>query len=224
MIGKVSFLLFLSCAAAVPLFEASAQSYSTQTKHTTVHTGAALVSHVAPVTAIQAPANSYSTVTFGHSAVHAAPAIAYSAPVVHHAQVYQSAPIVHAAPLVHTAPIVHTAPLVHTAPIVHSAPLLHTAVHSVPVVKYEQEQYAPANYQYKYGVEDHHTGDIKSHEESREGDLVKGSYSLHEADGTIRTVRYTADKNGFNADVQKSGHAVVSHAVPTNTLVGVLHH
>lgn len=42
---------------------------------------------------------------------------------------------------------------------------------------------------------------------------MKGSYSLAEPDGTIRTVHYTADDhNGFNAVVEKSGHAV--HPVP----------
>ncbi|KAI4464367.1 structural contituent of cuticle [Holotrichia oblita] len=35
-----------------------------------------------------------------------------------------------------------------------------------------------------------------------------GSYSLHEPDGTIRTVHYTADKkNGFNARVVREGQA-----------------
>ncbi|KAG8236201.1 hypothetical protein J437_LFUL015575 [Ladona fulva] len=68
---------------------------------------------------------------------------------------------------------------------------------------------APAHYSFNYGVEDHHTGDIKSQHEEREGDVVKGSYSLHEADGTVRTVHYTADPhNGFNAVVERSGHAV----------------
>lgn len=37
---------------------------------------------------------------------------------------------------------------------------------------------------------------------------MKGSYSLAEPDGTIRTVHYTADDhNGFNAVVTRSGHA-----------------
>jgi hypothetical protein len=58
-------------------------------------------------------------------------------------------------------------------------------------------------------VADAHTGDKKSHSETRDGDVVKGHYSLVEADGTTRTVHYTADKhNGFNAHVTKSGHAV----------------
>lgn len=37
------------------------------------------------------------------------------------------------------------------------------------------------------------TGDQKSQQESRSGDVVQGSYSLVEPDGTRRTVEYTAD-------------------------------
>ncbi|RZC32948.1 Chitin bind 4 domain containing protein [Asbolus verrucosus] len=80
---------------------------------------------------------------------------------------------------------------------------------------YEGEigQYAYPKYQYSYGVNDPHTGDHKSQEEVRDGDVVKGSYSLAEPDGTIRTVHYTADDhNGFNAVVTKEGLAV--HPVP----------
>lgn len=55
-------------------------------------------------------------------------------------------------------------------------------------------------------MNDYHTGDIKSQQESRDGDLVKGQYSLVEPDGSIRTVEYTADKHsGFNAIVRKIG-------------------
>lgn len=49
-------------------------------------------------------------------------------------------------------------------------------------------------YEYEYKVEDPHTGDKKYQHESRDGDVVKGVYSLHEADGSIRTVEYTSDK------------------------------
>ncbi|XP_014103784.1 adult-specific cuticular protein ACP-20 [Bactrocera oleae] len=75
---------------------------------------------------------------------------------------------------------------------------------------YEQEEehvdyYAPPKYAFKYGVNDFHTGDVKSQHESRDGDSVKGQYSLVEPDGSIRTVDYTADKhNGFNAVVHKT--------------------
>ena len=62
------------------------------------------------------------------------------------------------------------------------------------------------NYIFNYGVKDLHTGDIKSQWEHRDGDIVKGQYSLVEPDGSIRTVDYTADAhNGFNAVVKKSG-------------------
>ncbi|XP_074100640.1 uncharacterized protein LOC141528472 [Cotesia typhae] len=77
------------------------------------------------------------------------------------------------------------------------------------------DTYAPAKYAFNYGVNDPHTGDVKSQEEVREGDVVKGSYRLNEPDGTIRVVEYTADPhNGFNAVVKKIGHAVHRAPVP----------
>lgn len=73
-------------------------------------------------------------------------------------------------------------------------------------------------YHYNYGVADSHTGDVKSQHEVRDGDVVKGSYSLVEPDGSVRTVEYTADDhNGFNAVVHKTAptvHAVAAHAAP----------
>ncbi|XP_058976188.1 adult-specific cuticular protein ACP-20-like [Musca domestica] len=63
-------------------------------------------------------------------------------------------------------------------------------------------------YDFAYGVEDSKTGDVKEHQESRDGDNVKGSYSLKESDGTTRLVTYTSDKkSGFEATVHKIGGA-----------------
>ncbi|CAD6996243.1 pupal cuticle protein Edg-84A-like [Ceratitis capitata] len=63
-------------------------------------------------------------------------------------------------------------------------------------------------YAFDYGVKDTHTGDHKSQWEHRDGDHVKGGYTLAEADGTTRVVEYSADgHNGFNAVVKKIGHA-----------------
>ncbi|KAK3908045.1 Cuticle protein 19 [Frankliniella fusca] len=74
-------------------------------------------------------------------------------------------------------------------------------------------------YAFKYGVHDAHTGDVKSASEHRDGDVVKGEYSLLQPDGTTRTVHYTADDhNGFNAVVTNSGHAVHAHAAPVLAL------
>lgn len=59
-------------------------------------------------------------------------------------------------------------------------------------------------YAYAYNVQDAITGDSKSQQEVRDGDVVKGSYSVVDADGSLRTVFYTADPiNGFNAIVQR---------------------
>ncbi|XP_077294530.1 uncharacterized protein LOC143917031 [Arctopsyche grandis] len=67
------------------------------------------------------------------------------------------------------------------------------------------DYFAYPKYSFKYGVNDFHSGDIKSHHETRDGDTVKGQYSVVEPDGSIRTVDYTADKhNGFNAVVHKT--------------------
>ncbi|XP_055645154.1 adult-specific cuticular protein ACP-20-like [Toxorhynchites rutilus septentrionalis] len=63
-------------------------------------------------------------------------------------------------------------------------------------------------YKFEYGVKDHKTGDNKQQWEHRDGDVVKGQYSLYEPDGTKRIVEYTADKhNGFQAHVKRVGHA-----------------
>ncbi|GBP84952.1 Cuticle protein 8 [Eumeta japonica] len=82
----------------------------------------------------------------------------------------------------------------------YAAPgLLHSplALHAEPV--------AYPKYAFNYGVKDPHTGDFKSQQEERDGDVVKGSYSLVEPDGSTRTVAYSADDHsGFNAIVHKT--------------------
>ncbi|XP_034949899.1 cuticle protein 19-like [Chelonus insularis] len=77
------------------------------------------------------------------------------------------------------------------------------------------DYYKYPQYAFNYGVNDPHTGDVKSQQEVRDGDVVKGSYTINEPDGTIRVVEYTADDHsGFNAVVKKIGHAI--HPVPTS--------
>ncbi|XP_059471657.1 cuticle protein 19-like [Neocloeon triangulifer] len=100
---------------------------------------------------------------------------------------------------------------------VSTNPLYTTATYPVvsnhhpvaPVVDY----YSRPSYSFGYGVNDPHTGDQKNQWEIRDGDVVKGEYSLVEPDGSVRTVSYTADAiNGFNAVVKKSGKSV--HPTP----------
>ncbi|XP_072940703.1 uncharacterized protein [Epargyreus clarus] len=103
----------------------------------------------------------------------------------------------------------------HAAPVHYAAPA-HVVAHAEP---YD----AHPRYDFAYSVTDSHTGDNKSQHESRDGDAVHGEYSLHEADGSIRTVHYTADDhNGFNAVVSHSapGHhaAPAVHAAPAHII------
>lgn len=104
-----------------------------------------------------------------------------------------------AAPYYAPAPVHYAPAPVHYAPApAHYAPApAHYAAHEV----YPD---SVPEYSFGYSVSDAHTGDAKSQHETRHGDVVKGSYSLVEPDGTIRTVKYTADHvNGFNAVVDR---------------------
>nr|XP_022903298.1 cuticle protein 7-like [Onthophagus taurus] len=101
----------------------------------------------------------------------------------------------------------------------YSAPVVAPIVAAHEPSK-DVDYHAYPKYEFNYGVSDGHTGDVKSQHETRDGDVVKGSYSLHEADGTIRTVHYTADDhNGFNAVVERSGHAAHPHVAPVKAFV-----
>ncbi|CAB3229022.1 unnamed protein product [Arctia plantaginis] len=68
------------------------------------------------------------------------------------------------------------------------------------------DYYAFPRYAFNYAVRDPYTGDNKAQWEKRDGDVVKGAYSLVEPDGNLRVVEYWADdKSGFNAVVKKLG-------------------
>ncbi|XP_018328746.1 cuticle protein 19-like [Agrilus planipennis] len=80
--------------------------------------------------------------------------------------------------------------------------------YSVGEYEHKPEPYHYPKYAFNYEVNDPWTGDKKQQYEERDGDEVKGTYSLKEADGTTRVVQYKADKhNGFNAVVHKVGKA-----------------
>ncbi|CAG9784934.1 unnamed protein product [Diatraea saccharalis] len=56
------------------------------------------------------------------------------------------------------------------------------------------------SYSYSYGVADSRTGDVKTVWETKEGDTVKGHYSVVQPDGSTKTVEYSAGPNtGFTA-------------------------
>lgn len=124
------------------------------------------------------------------------PAVVRSAPLLAHPG--QAVVAARAAPLVAAPAPVFAA---RAAPVV-AAPVLAKTV--------DLDDAYP-QYQFAYSVNDVLTGDNKAHEEIRDGDVVKGFYSLVEADGSLRRVNYYADPiNGFNAVVQKSAPVVAA--------------
>uniref|UniRef100_A0AAG5CTD0 Uncharacterized protein n=1 Tax=Anopheles atroparvus TaxID=41427 RepID=A0AAG5CTD0_ANOAO len=67
----------------------------------------------------------------------------------------------------------------------------------------DRSDYDNEDYSYGYAVRDELSGDIKSQQEVRNGDRVRGQYRTVESDGTERIVDYTADDyRGFNAVVR----------------------
>nr|QGT33375.1 cuticular protein 22 [Microplitis mediator] len=83
-----------------------------------------------------------------------------------------------------------------------------------PVLAKLEDFDAVPQYSFAYDVQDALTGDSKAQYETRNGDVVQGSYSLIEADGTRRIVDYTADPvNGFNAVVNREPAVAVAPVV-----------
>ncbi|XP_031769384.2 uncharacterized protein LOC113511881 [Galleria mellonella] len=73
-------------------------------------------------------------------------------------------------------------------------------------IKHDSSNTENPSYSFSYGVSDSRTGDIKAVWETKEGDTVKGHYSVVEPDGSMRTVEYSAGPNsGFQAVVNNPG-------------------
>lgn len=69
----------------------------------------------------------------------------------------------------------------------------------------------PSNYAFGYSVNDEYTGEDFSHTEVRDGYTTSGEYRVALPDGRIQIVTYTADDNGYHADVKYEG---VPHPAP----------
>lgn len=153
----------------------------------------------------------------------------YSQPLLAQQQVLAPQPYFSSQPLIASQPLVRTAapflaapapifaaapaPIVAPAPVVAAgSPVIAAKAIAAPVINAEADDIP--QYQFAYNVQDTLTGDSKTQEETRDGDIVKGSYSLIEPDGSRRTVNYYADPiNGFNAVVQKDIPTVVAPVV-----------
>ncbi|XP_037299622.1 cuticle protein 7 isoform X1 [Manduca sexta] len=151
-------------------------------------------------------------------AVHYSPAASVSSQsIVRHDELAPAARL--AAP---AAVAYHAAP----APLAYHAPVAAVLAHREDQEFNHCTLQAHPKYEYNYSVADSQSGDNKSQQESRDGDVVKGSYSFHEADGSIRTVEYSADDhNGFNAVVHNSAPtAAPAHVIKAVPVAHYYHH
>ena len=68
--------------------------------------------------------------------------------------------------------------------------------------------YTPgATYNFGYQVFDVDSYSNYGHKEAREGYVTSGEYRVALPDGRTQVVRYTADENGYRADVSYEGEA-----------------
>ncbi|XP_021196833.2 cuticle protein 7 isoform X1 [Helicoverpa armigera] len=80
-----------------------------------------------------------------------------------------------------------------------------------PQEQREPEEYDPhPSYQFGFDVNDDQYTNYQNRKEQRDGDVIKGSYSVVDSDGFVRTVTYTADpKEGFKAEVSRQPTDIV---------------
>ncbi|XP_055322765.1 uncharacterized protein LOC129578365 [Sitodiplosis mosellana] len=79
-----------------------------------------------------------------------------------------------------------------------------------PEEQEEEENEGNSSYQFGFDVKDDEYTNYQQRKEVRDGNVIKGSYSVVDSDGFIRTVTYTADpKEGFKADVVREPTDIV---------------
>lgn len=81
-----------------------------------------------------------------------------------------------------------------------SSKQFHLISHLIPFQK--------RNYAFSYKVVDAKTGDDFSHTQSQNAKATNGEYRVKLPDGRIQIVSYTADKNGYKADVKYEGNEI----------------
>merc|ERR1711971_445945 len=180
-----------------PALLRSLHQVSPATVHTIHHNQPAVVQTLSAPTAV-------------HTLHHTAPGVVQT---VHHAaapaviQAVRTSPTsVHA--LHHTTPaVVQVARAVPAVPVhVHDDGVLRTVVPAVHTLVTDETVNLHPQYSFGYSINDVNAGDSKTRQETRDGDVVTGSYSVADPDGRIRTVTYTADSvHGFQAKVTYDG-------------------
>ncbi|BES89073.1 Insect cuticle protein [Nesidiocoris tenuis] len=78
----------------------------------------------------------------------------------------------------------------------------HAIPDELPRSLYRSNSLAPKNYAFSYAVKDGDHGDDFSHSQAHHGAQTKGEYRVKLPDGRVQVVSYTADDNGYKADVR----------------------
>ncbi|TRY70083.1 hypothetical protein TCAL_16370, partial [Tigriopus californicus] len=91
----------------------------------------------------------------------------------------------------------------------YSRPASYKPTASYQPNSYEEPKYEDheAKYAYQYSVLDEYSNNNFAHSESREGYKTNGEYRVALPDGRTQIVTYTADENGYVADVKYDGEA-----------------
>ncbi|XP_053602884.1 uncharacterized protein LOC128670892 [Plodia interpunctella] len=196
--------------AATPVHHAAPTAISfhaTQIPYTSAAavSSQSIIRHNQPTTLIAAPA----TKLISPSTISVSTPVHYSTPVQFASPVHYPVTNIIGSTPVHypaVANVVSSVPVQHVTKFISPARKVLVSDHQV---HHFEEAYTHPKYEFSYSVADPHTGDNKSQHEVRDGDVVHGEYSLLEADGSVRTVQYSADDHsGFNA--------VVSHSSPVH--------
>ena len=94
-----------------------------------------------------------------------------------------------------------------------------------PAQPLDPQDETPKPYSFTYEAVDDQTGANSKREESSDGRTTRGSYSYIDADGVFRVVEYTADENGFNANIRTNEPGTAAAAGdqpnPANTVWAV---
>ena len=83
----------------------------------------------------------------------------------------------------------------------------HPTPRSYQHYKPQQNYNTPSTYNFGYQVFDVNSYSNYGHKEARDGYVTSGEYRVALPDGRTQVVRYTADENGYRADVSYEGEA-----------------
>ncbi|KAK4014240.1 pro-resilin [Daphnia magna] len=80
---------------------------------------------------------------------------------------------------------------------------------------YQPNEYPPKPYSFSWSVLDKPSFQEYSHTQSSDGKVTTGFYHVYLPDGRVQTVTYTADENGYKADVKYETFSKTGSWIPS---------